>query len=145
MGWSRVLVTVTVVSTMLTTACSDGAGSPEQQGHSFDLSSTTTDRSAAGLDGAPSDERPSADEGIAVIEGIVVAVAIDERTMTLERAERGFQVVELGPRAELLHADGTVADLAEHVATGSAIRATGRPGSAPEVLLASRVVILGDE
>jgi len=84
-------------------------------------------------------------ESTVTIEGNVVTVSTGEATMTLERPEQGFSIVVLAPGSSLLHADGTAADLAEHIATGSAIRASGRPGRAPDTLLAEQVVILGEE
>ncbi|MDP8962042.1 MAG: hypothetical protein M3N32_10575 [Actinomycetota bacterium] len=105
----------------------------------------STGEPASSEGGAPTEGQPATDRAAVVIEGIVVTVSVGDDTMVLEQPARGFRVVELAPRAQLIHADGTAADLAEHIATGSAIRATGGPGSAPEVLLATRVEILGDE
>ncbi len=94
--------------------------------------------------GAPTEGQPVTDRATVVIKGIVVTVSVGDDTMVLGQPARAFRIVELAPRAQLIHADGTAA-------AGRAHRhGFGHPGDRwsrlwPEVLLATRVETLGDE
>jgi hypothetical protein len=134
----------TLVAAAVVTACS---GRPTAVGEPSPPAPPGAVSSSPSVEAHPpvEEERSDAEQVRDVIEGIVVTVSVKERTMTLERPERGVRLVAMEPRAELLHADGTRADLAEHVATGSAIRASGRRGASPEILRADEIVLLGDE
>ncbi len=137
---SLVAAAMGLAGAVLLPSCAGGIGTAPDDG----TRGQSLDPANPSEDGAPAAARSSA-ESTDTVEGVVVEVSLGERTMTLEQPVRGFSVVALDDRATLLHADGTAADLAEHIATGSAIRATGRRGPSPETLLASQVVILGEE
>ena len=136
-----VALTLSLIGAVSGSACSDDPSRPEGQG----ALPPTTEAPLPGDTGGDAGDPPGVTQASSTVEGIVATLSLDDRTMDLEQPQQGFATVVLEPGAELLHADGTAADLAEHIATGSAIRATGRPGATPQILLARQVEILGEE